>query len=467
MNRNLQSTIAAPLAIEGVGLHTGAQVTITIKPTEANHNIVFQRVDIEGQPKIRAIVDNVTDTDRGTTISQGDASVSTIEHLMAALVGTGIDNALIEIDGPEVPILDGSAIGFVEAINNTGVQDLDQAREVFQLKENVSYIDAENNKEVRAIPADHYSVTTMIDFNSPVLGTQHAILRNLDDFETEIAPSRTFVFLHELRMLVDNNLIKGGDVNNAIVVVDEEVSNKEMEELSDIFHRKDIQVESTGILNNVELHFPNEAARHKLLDVVGDLALVGYHVNAEIISLRPGHKTNVEFAKILREHIKTNLKTNQAPNYDPNAEAIYTHEEVQKILPHRYPMLLVDKIIELGEDYVVGVKNTTGTEAFYQGHFPNNPVMPGVLQVEAMAQVGGILALTQHEDPHNYDTYFLKIDKCKFKQKVSPGDTLVIRMKFNQAIRRGMCDMHGEVYVGNKLCAEADMVAQIIKTRND
>ncbi len=467
MNRNLQSTIASPLTIEGVGLHTGAEVQIVIQPTEANHGIVFQRVDLKDKPKVKALVDFVTNTDRGTTIASGEASISTIEHLLAALVGTGIDNALIEINGPEVPILDGSAIGFVQAINQAGVKDLDEAREIFQLKENISYIDAENNIELRAIPADHYSVTTMIDFNSPVLGTQHAILRNLDDFEIEIAPSRTFCFLHELRMLVDNNLIKGGDVNNAIVVVDEEVTDKEMAELSDIFDRKDIKVDSTGILNNIELHYPNEAARHKLLDVIGDLALVGYHMNAEIISLRPGHKSNVEFAKILRKHIKENLKANQAPTYDPDVEPVYSHEQVQNILPHRYPMLLVDKIVEIGEDYVVGIKNTTGTEAFYQGHFPGNPVMPGVLQVEAMAQVGGILALTQNEDPHNYDTYFLKIDKCKFKQKVSPGDTLIIRMKFNQAIRRGMCDMHGEIYVGNKLCSEADMVAQIIKTRND
>ncbi len=466
MNRKLQSTIAEPVAIEGVGLHTGAQVKLKIQPTEANHGIVFQRVDIEGKPKIKALVDFVTNTDRGTTISVGEASVSTIEHLMASLVGTGVDNALIEIDGPEVPILDGSAIGFVQEIDKVGVQELETPREVFQLKENLSYIDEENNIELRAIPADHYSVTTMIDFNSPVLGTQHAILRNLDDFESDIAPSRTFCFLHELRMLVDNNLIKGGDVNNAIVVVDEEVSEAEMADLSDIFNKKDIKVDSTGILNNIELHYPNEAARHKLLDVVGDLALVGYPINAEIISLRPGHKSNVEFAKILRAHIKSSLKSN-APQFDADAEPIYTHEQVQNILPHRYPLLLVDKIIELGEDYVIGIKNTTGTEAFYLGHFPGNPVMPGVLQVEAMAQVGGILALTQYPDPHNYDTYFLKIDKCKFKQKVTPGDTLVIRMKFNNPIRRGMCDMHGEVYVGNNLCAEADMVAQIIKTRND
>ncbi len=463
----MQTTIAKPLKINGVGLHTGAKVEICLLPAEGNHGIVFQRIDLEGKPRVKAIVDNVTDTDRGTTISKGKASVSTIEHLMASLVGTEIDNVLIQIDAPEVPILDGSAIGFVDAINEVGSKKLPIPREVFTLRENISYIDEENNIELRAIPADHYSVTTMIDFNSPVLGTQHAILRDIEDFRSEIAPSRTFCFLHELKMLVDNNLIKGGDINNAIVVVDREVSDQDMEELSQIFNKKDIQVKSTGILNNIELHYPNEAARHKLLDVVGDLALVGYPMNAEIISLRPGHKSNVEFAKILRQHIKQNHGAKISPEYNPDKPSIYCHEDLKKILPHRYPFLLVDKIIEMGEDFVVGVKNTTGTEAFYQGHFPGNPVMPGVLQVEAMAQVGGILALSQYDDPHNYDTYFVKIDKCKFKHKVIPGDTLVIRMTLTGPIRRGMCEMQGQIYVGNTLCSEATMVAQLVKTRND
>ncbi len=467
MNKPMQTTIAKPLKIEGVGLHTGAQVEINLLPAEANHGIIFRRVDLQDQPKVKALVDYVTDTDRGTTIQHGEASVSTIEHLMSSLVGTEIDNVLIDINGPEVPILDGSAIGFVQAIKKVGVKQLPIPREVFTLRENITYIDEENNIELRALPSDHYSVTTMIDFNSPVLGTQHAILRDLDDFEIEIAPSRTFCFLHELKMLVDNNLIKGGDINNAIVVVDREIDNEEIEELSEIFHKDDIKVDSTGILNNIKLHYPNEAARHKLLDVVGDLALVGYPMNAEIISLRPGHKSNVEFAKILRRHIKEQLGAKVSPNYNPDKPAIYGHEDLKKILPHRYPFLLVDKIIDMGDDFVVGVKNTTGTEDFYQGHFPGNPVMPGVLQVEAMAQVGGILALSQFDDPHNYDTYFVKIDKCKFKHKVTPGDTLVIRMTLSGPIRRGMCEMQGQVYVGNTLCSEATMVAQLVKTRND
>ncbi len=463
----MQTTLAGEISIEGTGLHTGQEVTMKLIPAKAGHGIVFYRTDLEKSPRIPALVDYVTDTSRGTTLTKDEASVSTIEHLLASFVGLGVDNVRIELDAQEVPIMDGSAIEFVRAIKKIGITELDTQRKVYSITELISYIDPENNVELRALPAEEYSVTTMIDFNSPVLGTQHASLKHLSDFEKDIAPSRTFCFLHELKMLLDNNLIKGGDINNAIVVVDKEVSNAEMEELSEIFDKKDIKVESEGILNNVDLHYPNEAARHKLLDVLGDLALVGYNFNAEVIAMRPGHKSNVAFAKKLRRHIKELIKSEPAPVYNPDKEAVYEHEDIKKILPHRYPLLLVDRVIEKGDDYVIGIKNTTGTEAFYQGHFPDNPVMPGVLQVEAMAQVGGVLALTQYEDPHNYDTYFVKIDKCKFKQKITPGDTLKIKMTLSNPIRRGMCEMHGQVFVGSKLCAEADMVAQIIKARND
>lgn len=374
----------------------------------------------------------------------------------------GIDNCLIELNGPEVPIMDGSSEPFVDLIENAGVVEQEASKTWYTINENIQFFDDKKKVEMTAIPASDYQVTTLIDFNSPVLGTQHAGLKTIADFKDEIAPCRTFCFLHELEMLLENNLIKGGDINNAIVVVDKPMEGSDMDKLKKIFGKDKIEVKSEGYLNNLELRFPNEPARHKLLDVVGDLALVGYPFKAKIIANRPGHSSNVEFAKKIKQYIKRNKYNKDVPVYDPVQSPIYDQQYIEKKLPHRYPFLLVDKIIDLSDTYIVGVKNVTFNEWFFQGHFPGNPVMPGVLQVEALAQTGGILAINLSGEG-NYDTYFLKIDNCKFKQMVRPGDTLLLRMELMAPIRRGICEMKGTVYVGNKICTEADLVAQIVK----
>ncbi|TXH56562.1 MAG: bifunctional UDP-3-O-[3-hydroxymyristoyl] N-acetylglucosamine deacetylase/3-hydroxyacyl-ACP dehydratase, partial [Bacteroidia bacterium] len=416
-----QHTLKTHFTLSGVGLHTGHAVNMTLKPANPGFGIRFQRVDLPGQPVVKADADYVVDTSRGTTLEHDGARVSTVEHLLAALVGLGIDNVLIELDGPEIPIMDGSSREFIDAIEREGVIEQEAHRVVYTLDQNIHFYDPVKNVDMLAVPAAEYQITTMIDFNSPVLGTQHAVLKNMDDFKKEIAPCRTFCFLHELESLLDNNLIKGGDVSNAIVVVDKVVSEKELERLAHVFNKQKIEVKQEGILNNIQLHYSNEPARHKLLDVVGDLALIGYPINAHIFASRPGHATNVEFAKKIKQYIKKNKHLSDIPQYDPNQPPIYDINHIEKSLPHKYPFLLVDKIIELSDHHVVGVKNVTFNEQFFQGHFPGNPVMPGVLQLEALAQAGGILALNNISDPENYDTYFLKIDKAKFKQKVIPG----------------------------------------------
>jgi UDP-3-O-[3-hydroxymyristoyl] N-acetylglucosamine deacetylase/3-hydroxyacyl-[acyl-carrier-protein] dehydratase len=361
-----------------------------------------------------------------------------------------------------MPIMDGSSAPFIEIIEKAGVAEQDAAKTWYSIDENLYHYDENKRVEMVAMPALDYSITTLIDFNSPVLGTQHAGLKKMADFKNEISPCRTFCFLHELEMLLDNNLIKGGDVNNAIVVVDKPVGEKELERLKKIFKKDKIEVKSEGYLNNLELRFPNEPARHKLLDVVGDLALIGYPIKAKIIANRPGHSSNVEFAKKIKQYIKKNKHTRNVPTYDPNQPPVYDQTYIEKKLPHRFPFLLVDKIIELSDTHIVGIKNVTFNEWFFQGHFPGNPVMPGVLQIEALAQCGGILAMNLSSDGQ-YDTYFLKIDNCKFKQMVKPGDTMILKMELSAPIRRGICEMKGTVYVGNKVCAEGDLVAQIVK----
>ncbi|HYM94348.1 MAG TPA: bifunctional UDP-3-O-[3-hydroxymyristoyl] N-acetylglucosamine deacetylase/3-hydroxyacyl-ACP dehydratase, partial [Chitinophagaceae bacterium] len=422
----------------------------------------FQRSDLPDKPIIKADCDLVTDTSRGTTLGNNGAKVNTVEHVLAALVGMGVDNCLIELNGPEVPIMDGSSEPFVELIEKTGIAEQDATKIWYTIDENIQHHDEAKRVEMTAMPALNYQVTTLIDFNSPVLGTQHAGLKAMRDFKNEIAPCRTFCFLHELEMLLDNNLIKGGDVNNAIVVVDKPVDKIEMNKLKKIFRKEKIEVKSEGYLNNLELRFPNEPARHKLLDVVGDLALIGYPIKARIIANRPGHSSNVEFAKKIKQYIKKNKYNKDAPIYNPLQAPVFDQQYIEKKLPHRYPFLLVDKIIELGDKHIVGVKNVTFNEWFFQGHFPGNPVMPGVLQVEALAQTGGILAINLSGEGQ-YDTYFLKIDNCKFKQMVKPGDTLLLKMELIAPIRRGICEMRGTVYVGNKVCTEATLVAQIVK----
>nr|NQU89027.1 bifunctional UDP-3-O-[3-hydroxymyristoyl] N-acetylglucosamine deacetylase/3-hydroxyacyl-ACP dehydratase [Bacteroidota bacterium] len=459
----MQKTIDKAVTVSGLGLHTGEEVNLTFKPAPVNHGYKFKRVDLEGSPVVDADVLNVVATSRGTTIEKNGAIVYTIEHVLSALAGLEIDNVLVEINGPETPIMDGSARYFVEALNEAGVVDQDAEKDYFVVDSVISYADPDNKIEIIAIPSKEFKVSVMIDFESKVLSTQNANLNHISNYKEQIAPCRTFVFLHELEYLLKHDLIKGGDLSNAIVFVNKVVCQEELDRLADLFKKPKVAVKNEGILNNLDLHFPNEPARHKLLDVIGDISLAGKPIKGHIIATRPGHAANVEFAKLLKKQIEKSNSEEKVPEYDPNKKPLYDIHGIMRLLPHRPPFLLVDKILEMGDDYVVGLKNVTMNESFFVGHFPAEPVMPGVLQIEAMAQSGGILLLSTVPDPENYLTLFLKIQEVKFRNKVVPGDTLIFRLHLIAPIRRGLCHMKGVAYVGNKAVMEATMLAQITK----
>lgn len=458
-----QKTIQNPISLKGVGLHSGKNVTITFKPASENFGIKFKRIDVEGSLLIKADVDNVVDTSRGTSLEYHGLRVTTVEHVLSAVAGLCIDNILIEIDSPEIPIMDGSAKCFVEAFTKAKIIEQNATKIYFKIKKNIRYFNPEKNIEIIALPCDDFRTSVMIDFNSEVINTQFAVLDDIRDYKDSIAPCRTFVFLHELEILIKNNLIKGGDYNNAIVFVDKIISKPELDRLALFFNKSDVKVLGQGILNNTELNFANEPARHKLLDIIGDLALVGMPIKGQIIAKKPGHFSNVEFARLIKKYIFNEKKHCKTPQYDLKEEPLYDINQIKKILPHRPPFLLVDRILKMTKTNVVGMKNVTMNEAFFIGHFPDEPIMPGVLQVEAMAQTGGILLLSQIPDPENYTTLFLKIDDVKFRRKVIPGDTVIFNLDLVEPIRRGICHMKGIAYVGYNIVMEATMLAQIVK----
>ena len=460
-----QRTIGKKVSLTGVGLHTGKEVTITFKPAPENHGFSFVRIDLEGSPIIEADVIYVVNTQRGTNLEKQGVSINTCEHVLASLVGMQVDNCIIELNASEPPIMDGSSKSFVEILEKAGIVEQDALREEYVVKENISYLDEESGSEIIVLPADEFQVTAMVDFGTNVLGTQNASINHISEFKDEISNARTFTFLHEIEMLLDEGLIKGGDLNNAIVYVDKELSSETMEKLRIAFGKDDISVKPNGILDNLTLHQPNEAARHKLLDVIGDLALVGTHIRGKVIANKPGHMVNTQFAKKLSRIIKAE-KRNKMPVFDINKKPVKDINAIMEMLPHRSPFLMIDKILELSKNHVIGLKNVSMNEPFFEGHFPGAPVMPGVLIVEAMAQTGGILALSTVPDPENYLTFFLRINNVKFKKQVIPGDTIIFDLKLDVPIRRGIVLMSGKAYVNNVIVTEAELMAKIVKTKN-
>lgn len=461
-----QRTLKSEFSVSGKGLHTGVHVTATFKPAEVNTGYRIKRIDLEGEPIIEALAENVTETTRGTVVSSKadkNVKVSTIEHALAALYTAGIDNCLIEVDAAELPILDGSAIIYCDKIEEVGIQEQEEEKEYYVVKKRIKVFDPETGSSLIVLPDDELSMDVMIEFNSPVLSNQFASLEHVSAFKSEIAASRTFVFVREILPLLQMNLIKGGDLDNAIVIHDKEMPKEDLDRLADLMNVPRKQVSELGYLNNKPLVYKNEPARHKLLDLLGDLSLIGRPLKGRIVATKPGHTINTTLAKKIRKELR--YQNVQAPSYDPNKEPIFNINDIRRMLPHRYPMQLVDKVIEMGKNHIVGVKNITSNEPFFQGHFPEEPVMPGVLQVEAMAQVGGLLVLSQVEDPERYSTYFMKIDNVKFRQKVVPGDTLIFHLSFITPIRRGCAVMKGYAFVGEKIVSEAEFMAQIVKNK--
>ena len=460
---NKQHTISKSVTLSGVGLHTGVLTNMTFLPAVSNHGIKFQRIDLPGQPIADADVDYVVDTSRGTTIEQNGARINTVEHVMASLVGLEIDNVLIQLDGPEPPIMDGSSIKFVEALKDAEPVEQEAHRKFFEVTEEVRFKDPDKDIELAALPLNDYRMAVMVDYNSKFLSSQHANLSHVSQFERGFAMCRTFCFVHELEVLYKEGLIKGGDLSNAIVIADRDYSEAELAHLSDVLRKPKVSIsKEIGILNNTSLHFPNEMARHKLLDLMGDLALVGRPIKAQILASRPGHASNIELAKKIKK-LMLETEKNNVPMYDPKQPPICSHERIYELLPHRYPFQMIDKIIYLDDNSVVGVKNVTMNEYYFMGHFPNNPVMPGVMQVEAMAQTGGVLVLSTVPDPENYLTFFAKIDNAKFKYPVVPGDTLIFKLELLSPIRRGIMHMKGQAFVEGKLTSEAELLARIIR----
>lgn len=460
-----QHTLSKEVTLQGKGLHTGKDVTLTLKPAPVNTGFVFVRVDLEGSPIIEADAAYVTNTERGTVLEKKGVRIQTCEHILASLVGMNLDNVIIELNASEPPIMDGSAKFFVEAIEKVGITAQEADREEYIVREVISYVNEETGSEITIIPADEYQVTTMVDFGTKILGTQNAYMNSLSEFSKDIAPARTFSFLHELETLLDHGLIKGGDLNNAIIYVDKDISAQTMDKLKKIFNKDKVSVKPNGILDNINLHYSNEAARHKLLDVVGDLALIGMRIRGKVIANKPGHFTNTQFAKKLSKII-ANERKNDIPKIDLNQKPLLDTVQIMNLLPHRPPMLLVDKVFELSDKHVVATKNVTMNEPFFVGHFPGAPIMPGVLQIEAMAQAGGVLILSTVEDPENYLTFFMKIDNVKFKVPVMPGDTLIFKLELLTPIRRGICHMQAYAYANGRLVTEGELMAKIVKRNN-